>query len=140
MQVLNHKKPYAQKSQKTALLQANIQNCSKDKSENEFKENINNVLQQNANVLLMKNINEDISKQKNKQSNSPKLVDQANFVYTKLSSYNVKNRSLKKRRILADLEIKRLLNKLGSINPSLAKNGANSFISLTIALKLFNRV
>ncbi|CAG8809680.1 3975_t:CDS:2, partial [Gigaspora margarita] len=103
---LNYQQPNTQRIQKTALLQAKSQVpeyiLGANFQEIKFKENIN------------------ISKQTKKRRNSPKPVGQANFVYTKLSSYNVKNRSLKERRILANLEIKRLLDKLGSINPSLA--------------------
>ncbi|CAG8776455.1 9875_t:CDS:1, partial [Gigaspora rosea] len=89
------KKPYTQKIQKK---RAGYH--FKDESKNELKKNINNA-QQNANALFMEIINE-----KNER------IRNGNFVNTTLSSYNVKNRSLTERRLLADLEINRLLNKL----------------------------
>ncbi|CAG8762558.1 35790_t:CDS:1, partial [Gigaspora margarita] len=82
-----------------------------------------------ANALPMKIINENIP-----IINGPKPVDQANFVNTKLSSYNVKNRSLTERRILADLEIKGLLKKLGLINPSLADKWCQFFNNCSIEI------
>ncbi|CAG8754471.1 2944_t:CDS:2, partial [Racocetra fulgida] len=99
-----------------------------NKSKNIPKETINITLQQynklkKENAQLKKNMikkNQEIKRirKENLIDKVPKTIDRANFVN---SNYIIRNRSLKtERRILANLEIKRLLDKLNSIDPSLA--------------------
>ncbi|CAG8562021.1 1885_t:CDS:2 [Gigaspora margarita] len=71
-----------------------------------------------------------LPKQENKQTrnnNIPKSIDRTNFTYTYSAKQRIKNIIKKGRRILADSETERLLNKLKSIDPLLANTWCNFF-------------